>query len=43
MLTEQLNSKWKPILEHEDLNPIKDIHRRNTTAVPLENTERPLS
>jgi hypothetical protein len=42
MLTEQLNSKWKPILEHEDLNPIKDIHRRNTTAVLLENTEKAL-
>ena len=43
MLTEQLNSKWKPILEHEDLNPIKDIHRRNTTAVLLENTEKALA
>jgi hypothetical protein len=42
MLTEQLNNKWKPILEHEDLNPIKDIHRRNTTAVLLENTEKAL-
>jgi len=42
MLTEQLNSKWKPILEHEDLIPIKDIHRRNTTAVLLENTEKAL-
>ena len=42
MLTEQLNSKWKPILEHEDLSPIKDIHRRNTTAVLLENTEKAL-
>lgn len=42
MLTEEINSKWKPILEHEELAPIKDIHKRNVTAVLLENTERAL-
>lgn len=42
MLTEQLVSKWKPILEHEDLDPIKDLHRRNVTAAILENTEAAL-
>ncbi len=42
MLTEQINTKWKPILEHEELAPIKDIHKRNVTAVLLENTERAL-
>lgn len=42
-LTEQLQTKWKPILEHEDLNPIKDPQKRMVTAVVLENTERALS
>ena len=42
MLTEQLNNKWKPILEHDELPGIKDIHRRNVTAILLENTERAL-
>ncbi len=42
MLNEQLINKWKPILEHEDLGAIKDVHRRNVTAVILENTEREL-
>lgn len=42
MLTEELNKKWKPILEHADLAQIKDINRRNITAVLLENTEKAL-
>jgi hypothetical protein len=42
MLTEELVNKWKPILEHEDLAPIKDLHRRNVTAAILENTEKAL-
>lgn len=42
-LTETLNSKWQPILEHEDLNPIQDYYRRNSTAVILENTEKEIS
>jgi len=41
-LAEELQQKWKPILEHEDLPQIKDAHRRGTTAVLLENTERAL-
>jgi hypothetical protein len=39
---EQLIAKWKPILEHEELPGIKDLNRRNVTAVVLENTERAL-
>jgi hypothetical protein len=39
-LAEDIQSKWKPILEHEDLTPIKDSHRRLVTATILENTER---
>jgi hypothetical protein len=42
MLTENLVEKWKPILEHEDLSPIKDLHKRNVTAAILENTETAL-
>ena len=38
MLAEELSKKWQPILEHPDLNPIKDVHRRNVTAALLENT-----
>lgn len=37
---EELVAKWKPILEHGDLPGIKDAHKRNVTAVILENTER---
>lgn len=39
-LNEELVRKWGPVLEHADLPAIKDIHRRNTTAILLENTER---
>jgi len=41
-LAEELQQKWKPILEHDDLPQIKDSHRRGVTAVLLENTERAL-
>ena len=38
--SEQLQEKWKPLLEHEGLDSIKDPHRKATTAVLLENQER---
>jgi len=41
-LAEELQQKWKPILEHADLAEIKDSHRRGVTAILLENTERAL-
>ena len=41
-LQEEVQKKWAPILEHEDLPTIKDAHRRSVTAVVLENTERAL-
>ena len=41
-LQEEIQKKWAPILEHADLAPIKDAHRRSVTAVVLENTERAL-
>lgn len=42
MLMEHLVQKWQPLLEHPDLNPIRDIHKRNVTSILLENTERAL-
>lgn len=35
-----LQKKWKPLLESEDLPKITDSHKRATTAVILENTEK---
>jgi hypothetical protein len=42
-LAEQIQEKWKPVLEHEDLTPIKDSHKRAVTAQILENTERAIN
>lgn len=41
-LVEEVQNKWKEVLEHEDLPPIKDAHRKRITACLLENTEREL-
>lgn len=38
-LSESIQTKWKPILEHADLAPIKDPHKRAVTACILENME----
>lgn len=35
-----LVKKWAPVLEHESLSPITDQHRKEVTAVLLENQER---
>ena len=35
-LAEEIQRKWQPILEHADLSPIMDAHRRSVTAVMLE-------
>jgi len=43
LLAEEIQKKWAPVLEHADLNPIKDQHRRAVTAQLLENTQRELS
>ena len=40
MLNEEINAKWQPILEHPELDAIKDPHKRAVTALVLENTER---
>lgn len=41
-LTEDIQAKWKPVIEHEDLPRIADAHKRGVTAVLLENTEKAL-
>jgi len=40
--TEYLQEKWGPILDYDGLDPIKDAHRRSTTAILLENQEKEL-
>lgn len=39
-LTEQLQKKWSPVLDHSGLTPIKDPYRRAVTAIVLENQEQ---
>jgi hypothetical protein len=41
-LAEEIQNKWAPVLDHGDLSPIRDAHRRSVTAVMLENTEKAL-
>ena len=43
ILSEEIQRKWQPVLEHADLPAIKDTHRRAVTAMILENTERSLN
>jgi hypothetical protein len=38
-LTEHLQEKWAPVLDHADLSPIKDAYRRAVTTKLLENQE----
>jgi hypothetical protein len=42
-ITEELVRKWKPVLEHQDLAPIKDPHKRAVTATALEMTEQAIA
>jgi len=39
-LTEELQKKWSPVLDHPDLAPIKDPYRKAVTAMVLENQQR---
>ena len=41
-LTEQLQEKWAPVLEHSDLPEIKDSYKKSVTTVLLENQEKAL-
>ena len=42
-LSEQIQSKWAPVLDHPDLPKIDDPYRRAVTAVVLENQERAMA
>ena len=42
-LTEQLEQKWAPVLDHAGANPIKDSYRRAVTALILENQEKAMA
>ena len=37
---QHLQEKWEPVLNHSDMEPIKDAHKRAVTAIVLENQER---
>tara|TARA_B100000315_G_scaffold102505_2_gene94070 strand:+ start:4329 stop:5687 length:1359 start_codon:yes stop_codon:yes gene_type:complete len=39
-LNEELQKKWQPVLEHEDLPKIDDPHKRAVVATLLENQQR---
>ena len=39
-LSEDLQKKWAPVLEHSELAPIKDSYRRAVTALVLENQQQ---
>lgn len=41
-LSETLQAKWAPVLDHPDMSPIKDPYKRAVTAVVLEQQERAL-
>ena len=38
--SDHLQEKWEPVLNHGELEPIKDSYRKAVTAVILENQER---
>jgi hypothetical protein len=39
-LTEELQQKWQPVLEHPELEAIKDPYKRAVTALVLENQQQ---
>jgi hypothetical protein len=42
-LTEHLENKWAPVLDHDGLGAIKDNYRRAVTALVLENQEKAMA
>lgn len=42
-LTEQLETKWAPVLDFDGLAPIKDPYRRAVTALVMENQEKAMA
>jgi hypothetical protein len=42
-LTEELQKKWQPVLEHPELDAIKDPYKRAVTALVLENQQQAMT
>jgi hypothetical protein len=42
-LTEELQKKWQPVLEHPELDSIKDPYKKAVTALVLENQQQALT
>jgi hypothetical protein len=42
-LNEEIQAKWKPLIEHPDLPKIGDAHKRSVLAQVLENTEQAMA
>jgi len=42
-LTEDLQKKWQPVLEHPELDAIKDPYKKAVTALVLENQQQAMS
>ena len=42
-LAEELQKKWQPVLEHPELDSIKDPYKKAVTAVILENQQREMA
>ena len=41
-LSESIQQKWQPVLDHPDLPEVKDSYKRAVTSVILENQEKAL-
>ena len=41
-LSESIQSKWQPVLDHPDLPEVKDSYKRAGTSMVLENQEKAL-
>ena len=39
-IAEDIQRKWAPVVDHPDLEAIKDPYKKQVTAVILENQER---
>ena len=42
-IAQQLQEKWKPVIDHPDLPPIEDPYKKAVTAVLLENQEKAIA
>ena len=42
-MTEEIQKKWQPVLEHPELESIKDPYKKAVTALVLENQQREMS